>query len=453
MQSEREQRPGDERENASALSPKASAFVARVAREMDAAAPAQIAERVADLVAQHEQWRRTCLNLNPAESLISRGARRLLDSDLATRLGEGLPGDKLYPHGPQTRFSDEIEAIVIELARRQFAARHVEWRPVSTSMANAIVFHALLEPGDVVLSQHEDGGGNYSYHRGGPLGLLGVRIEAMARGGPTFELDLDAVADQIDALKPRMIVIGGSNVLFPYPVAQLRELADRVCALLVYDAAHIGLLISSGEFQRPLAEGAHVVTLSTHKIMGGPVGGLILTNEAELARSIIGLTFPGFMQTRDQNKYAALAFALAELAEHGTALARRMVDNARALADALARQGFTLLGSDRGYTRTHQLFLDLGDAAKQFEERCQAANILASDCALSGDMAHQRRSGARLATHELSRLGMGPAEMLEIAGLIRRAGLDGEESQHVRADVERLLARFASIGFSFDTRV
>ncbi len=431
---------------------KSAVFLARIASETARAAPADVASRVAGLVAEHEQWRRACLNLNPAESLISRSSRRLLDSDLATRLGEGPPGDKLYPHGPQTRFCDEIEAIVIALARRQFGARYVEWRPVSTTMANAIVFHAFLQPGDVVLSQNEDGGGNYSYHSQGPLALTRASIVSMPRGGSTFEIDVDAVEAQVAKLKPRMIIIGGSNVLFPYPVRELRRLADSVGALLVYDAAHIGLLISSGDFQRPLEEGAHIVTLSTHKIMGGPVGGLILTDEPELARAIVRLTFPGFMQTRDQNKYAALAVALAEVAVHGKELASQMIVNGRALAEALDQEGFDVIGRDRGYTQTHQIFLNLGQTSKQFEECCQTANILASDCALAGDLERKQRSGARLATHELTRLGMGASDMIEVARLIRRASLDGETSETVRSDVAQLLSRFPSIRFSFDPR-
>ncbi|HKP67196.1 MAG TPA: serine hydroxymethyltransferase, partial [Casimicrobiaceae bacterium] len=191
---------------------------------------------------------------------------------------------------------------------------------------------------------------------------------------------------------------------------------------------------------------------STHKIMGGPVGGLILTDDEDLARRMVQLTFPGFMQTRDQNKYAALATALAEVAEHGAQLAARMVENARALAKALEGEGFAVIGRERGHTRTHQIFVELGATAKRFEERCQAADILASDCALSGDLQLGRRSGARLATHELTRLGMGTAEMSAIARLIRRAALDGESPESVRAEVHELRSRFASIEFSFDSR-
>jgi glycine hydroxymethyltransferase len=318
-------------------------------------------------------------------------------------------------------------------------------------MANALAFFAVLRPGDVVLSQDEDGGGNYAYHARGPIALTGARIQPMARRGEAFEIDIDAVAEQAERLRPAMLVIGGSNVLFPYPVRELRRIADRVGATLVYDAAHLGLLIAHGDFQRPLHEGAHMVVVSTHKIMGGPVGGLVLTNDENLARRLGELAFPGFMQTRDQNKFAALAVSLAETARFGPELARRMVDNARALAAALANQGFEVIAADRGATETHQLFLRLGDGARDMEMRCQAANILFTDCALSGDMAHGRRTGARLATHEVSRIGLGPPEMAEIARLIGRAAR-GEAAAAIAADVRGLLARFPRIACSFDGR-
>jgi glycine hydroxymethyltransferase len=410
----------------------------------------RIANHIERLAAAHDAWRERCLNMNPAESLLSRRCRRLLASDMATRLTEGLPGAKLYPHGRQNEFIDEIEAIIITLARQLFHARFVEWRPVSTTMANAAAFFALLRPGDVVLSQDEDGGGNYVYNKTGALGLANVRIANIPVRGIAFELDLERLADEAQRLQPRLIAVGGSNVLFPYPVRQLREIADRTGAILVYDAAHVGLLISAGDFQRPLDEGAHVVTLSTHKIMGGPVGGLVLTNDPDIAERVAQVTFPGLMQTRDQNKYAALALALAETREFGVQLAAQMVANARCLAQALHEQGFPVLAQDRGYTRTHQLFLQLGTSAKSFETACQAVNILVSDCALTGDMARSQRTGARLATHEITRLGMKEAETRTIASLIGQAVRRTQPAESIAAAVADLLARHQRVEYSFD---
>lgn len=434
-----------------ALSDRASRYLADVESRIKGWSGGGIADRVNELAAAHEEWRtRRCLNMNPAESLLSRRCRKLLDSDMATRLTEGAPGDKLYPHGRQNEHIDEIEAMIVALARRQFRAQFVEWRPVSTSMANAVVFSALLRPGDVLLAQDADGGGNYAYHGSGPAGMAGARIVSMPRKGAAFELDVEGICTLATELHPRMIAFGGSNVLFPYPVAQLRGIADRVGAILLYDAAHLGLLISAGGFQHPLEEGAHVVTLSTHKIMGGPVGGLVLSNEAEIADKVMRLTFPGFMQTRDQNKYAALAVALAETSEFGAELAAQMVANAQALARALEAEGFTVLEKERGYTQTHQIFLDLRSEAKSFETRCNAANILLSDCALCGDLARSQRSGARLATHELTRLGMKESQMREVAGLIRRVVCDLEDPSRVATDVEELLTHHQRIAYSFD---
>lgn len=433
----------------SAFTPRASAYLEAHEERLSRFRPAEIARHIETIVDNHDKWRWQCLNMNPAESAMSMRARAILASDTATRLSEGLPGDKAYPHGAQNNHIDEIEATIIALARRQFGAAFVEWRPVSTSMANAGVFFSFLSPGDAVIAQSEDGGGNFSYHAKGPAGLAGARIFDAPHRGDAFEIDVERIAKLAEEVRPRMIVIGGSNILFPYPVAALRRIADTHGALLVYDAAHLGLLVSAGDFQRPLDEGAHIMTVSTHKIMGGPVGGLALTNDEALASKLISTTFPGFMQTRDQNKFAALAITLAELEIHGPALAQAMVDNACALAAALENEGFELLAADRHFTRCHQIFLKLGEEAQRFEQRCQAANILVSDCALTGDMPAGRRWGSRLSTHELTRRGLGTEDMRRVAGLIGRA-VRGDAPEAVAREVAGLLAQYPAMHYTLD---
>lgn len=422
------------------FTPRAEAYFDRIAATVAERDPEQIAARVESIVHAHDEWRARALNMNPAESLLSRRCRSLLASDLATRLTEGIPGDKIYPHGTQNDPIDEIEATIVALARRQFGARYVEWRPVSTSMANAIVFSALLNPGDLILSQSMDAGGNYAYHPRGPAGLNRLRIVDLPWKGDAFEVDAEAAAKLIEQ-RPAMIVVGGSNVLFPYPVRALRELADRAGAILLYDAAHLGLLISHGDFQRPLDEGAHVVTLSSHKIMGGPVGGLILTNEPSIARRIVQTAFPGAMQTRDQNKYAAFAVSLADTLRRGPALAKQVVANAQALAAALAREGFQVVAADRDYTRTQQVFLNMGTTAQRFEIACQKANILFTDSALPGDTSRKQRTGVRIGVHEQTYLGMKEPEMREIARLMAIAFRSDDPARLVQ-EVAALMSRF-----------
>ena len=425
-------------------------FLQRIDAEVSARAPAEIVRRIEDLVSRNDRWRSACLNLNPAEGLMSRRARALLDSDMASRLTEGVPGDKTFPHFRLNAAIDEIEATIIALARQLFGAAFVEWRPVSTSMANAAVFHALLKPGDAILVQGMEGGGNFSYQRSGPAGLAGLVPHELPAAGPLFEIDLDRLRERVRTLRPRMIVVGGSKVLFPYPLAEIRRIADEVEALVLFDAAHLGLLISAPGFQRPLQEGAHVLTLSTHKQLGGPVGGMVLTDDPAIASRISSLTFPGLLQTRDQNKYAALAVALAEARAFGAPLSERMVANAQALGQALASHGYDVLGASRGFTRTHQLVLRLGERAQTFEASCQAANIVVPDCALTGDIALRRRTGIRAGTHELSRLGFAPGEMAEVASLIVDADRSDRPPSLIAVDVHGLLERHPSVAASFD---
>lgn len=442
--------PEDERSVLdAAFSHRASLYLTAARDQVKGSSGRDIADRVEALVTGHDEWRLNCLNLNPAEGLMSERCKRTLASDMATRLSEGIPGDKIYPHGKQNLYIDEIEAICIALVQEQFGADYVEWRPISTNMANGIVFFGLLERGDVILAQAESGGGNYSYHRHGQAGLAGLDIRDIPTVGQAFEIDLDYVRDASKRVHPKMIVVGGSNVLFPYPVGELRTIADEVGAILLYDAAHLGLLNWTGSFQRPLVEGAHLMTCSTVKAVGGPVGGLILTNDLSLYKRISKIVFPAFVQKRDQNKYAALAVSLAEMSEFGPRLAKQMIRNAQALARELERRGFVAVGSDRSYTRTHQVFLDVGADAQKLEQRCQEANILFSDCALTGSYPWKNRCGARLATHEITRLGMVEVDVQVVAELIHRA-FEGDEPNLLREEVSRLRETFRNVQLSFD---
>ena len=267
---------------------KALDYLNDVQTKLDDMSAGEIASRLQWLVEDHETWRgRKCLNLNAAEAVMSRRARGLLASDLATRVTEGFPGDKEYPAARQNEHIDEIEAILIALAKKLFRAAYVEWRPVSTSMANASIFFALTKPGDVILSQRPEAGGNYSYNMVGPPRVAGLEVHGVPSHDATFEVDVEATRELALEIKPRLIVIGGSNVLFPYPVRELREIADETGCLLLYDGAHLGLPIAAGVFQDPLTEGADLLTLSTHKIMSGAVGGLVLMNRQDLAEKVL----------------------------------------------------------------------------------------------------------------------------------------------------------------------
>ena len=438
--------------SASVFTAASQVYLDRIEEQLARLTPDAIAARIRDLVAEDGEWRgRMCLNMNAAENAISRSARRLLDSDLATRVTEGFPGDKSFPLGRQNLSVDEIEGTIVALARRLFRARYVEWRAISTTTANSAVIHALTDPGDRLLVQSMEGGANIGYQSGAIPSLRRLVIHEMPIANDEFEIDVDGARTAARRHRPKMLIIGGSCVLYPYPVWALRAIADEVGAIFLYDAAHVSLFISAGLFQDPLVEGAHVMTTGTQKTLAGPVGGLMVTNDADIARRVLQVTFPALMQTRDANKYAATAHTLAEIVAHGAAYARQTVANGQALAAALEVEGFTVLGKARGYTLTHQVFVDaraLG--ARELEALCRDCNILFHANHMRGDAARGRRTGLRFSVLEITRRGMREPEMARIARLIRRAGIDREPREGVTRDVIALVREFPRICYSFD---
>lgn len=439
--------------NTGGLSQAARDYLASAALQLDRESPSDTANRMARLTSEHERWRAShCLNMNAAEGLMSRGARRLLASDFATRVTEGFPGDKVFPHGRQNRFIDEIEATLIGLTQKLFKVRHVEWRPVTTSMANAAVFVSLAKSGDTVLVQPEAAGGNYSYNVAGFPPLVGLNVATLPYTGRCFELDIERTREVVQRTRPRLIVIGGSNVLFPYPVSVLRELADEVGALLVYDAAHVGLLIAANRFQQPLAEGAHLMTISTHKMMAGAVGGMVLTDDPTIAAAISRTVFPHMLQTRDQNKYAATAYAFAEHLAFAPAYTAQIVANARALGKALSDTGFEVFGRERGYTMTHQLFLRHPTIpASAFEDRCQQADILAARTLRTAGVLEGAAGGVvRLSVQEITRQGLTEPDMGRVAGLIDAAANERQAAEEISRDIAGWMSELGPVRFSFD---
>ena len=430
------------------MSDKSLEYLEEVEEEYTCRNPREIAARVKKLVSDHDDWRRNkCLNLNPSENAISPGARRLLDTDLATRVTEGFVGDKEYPPAPMNRYIDEIEGIIIHLVKKLFRCDYVEWRTLSSSMANSLVYFALTKSGDTIMSQSNKGGGNDSYRPNGPPGLRGLNVVDLPEA-PLFDVDYDTLDKNIIKVKPSWIVVGGGRVLFPYDLRRLRETSERVGAHILYDAAHLGPLIAFGLFQDPLTEGADVMTLGTHKLMGGPIGGLVLTNDEELAKKMLALTHPAFIQTRDQNKYAAAAWSLSELAYFGMEYAKQIQANSQALAGALDELGFNVVGKERGYTRTHQVIVNARDLGpRAIEKKFNESNILIPTTVLWDD-SPSVRGGLRISVQETTRQGMAEGEMKQVAALIKRS-TDGENPELMRGEVKRFVEPFRKLKYCF----
>ncbi len=394
----------------------------------------------------HAIHERDCVNLNPATNVMNPKAEALLSAGLGSRPSLGYPGDK-YEMGLEA--IERIEVIAAELAAEIFGARFAEIRVASGAMSNLYAFMATAKPGDTIIVPPPEIGGHVTHHGAGAAGLYGLKILSAPVDAAGYTVDLEGLRRMALAERPKLITIGGSLNLFPHPVREIRAIADEVGAWLLYDAAHMSGMIVGCAWQQPLQEGAHLMTMSTYKSLGGPPSGLIVTNEPSLAERLDRIAFPGLTANFDAAKSASLAVALLDWKAHGAAYAETMAATAKALAEALAREGMEVFAADRGFTESHQFALKAaplggGQAAAK---RLRRANILTCGiglplAAVDGDL-----NGLRLGTPEIVRWGMGPDDMPELAKLIVRALKAQDAPETLAPEVTAFRHKFQSLRF------
>jgi glycine hydroxymethyltransferase len=401
------------------------------------------------LVERHDAWRSQTLNLIASENVLSGAARGVLVSDLLHRYAEGHPGGRYYEG---TKYVDQVETLASEACRRLFRCGWADVRPISGTVANEAVFSRLVPRGATVVGHRVAMGGHISHDRMGSLGKRTDRILPWPTTEDGYGIDVAAARDLIAKERPAVAVLGRSLFLFPEPVADLREVAVEAGTRLVYDGAHVLGLIAGGAFQDPLAEGADVLTGSTHKTFFGPQRGLVLASgRDEAVRSAVDKgVFPGSSSNHHLFSLPAMLVAALETESFGADYARAVVSNAHALAAALDRAGFSVACRDRGYTRSHQVALDVGDlgGGRGVAARLAAEDVICNMNLLPGEPGKNATNprGIRLGVQELTRYGMGAAEMEEVASLLADALFGG---RGISPDVHRLRARFPDVGYGF----
>lgn len=424
------------------------AYVQALATETaDRSGPAALVELDRLVAANRQIHDRDCLNLNPATNIMNPRAEAMLSAGLGSRASLGYPGDK-YEMGLEA--IEQIEVMAAELAAEVFGARYAEIRVPSGAIANLYAFMATCEPGDTIIAPPASIGGHVTHHAGGSAGMYRLHTIPAPVDAGRFTVDLAALRDLALEHRPRMITIGASMNLYPHPVAALREIADEVGAVLLFDAAHLCGLIAGGAWPNPLEQGAHVMTMSTYKSLGGPPGGLILTNEPEIAQRLDSIAYPGLTANFDAGKAAALAVTMLDWKAAGADYAATMVETAAALGSGLQQRGLPVFRGIDGAGASHQLAIEArqwggGQSAAKVLRR---ANLLASGiglpvAAVDGDM-----NGLRIGTPELVRLGMKPHDMDELASLIAE-GLSLEvDHDDVAARVTAYRSRFSGVHFT-----
>ena len=412
--------------------------------EMDAdAIEAEIADRVRENREIHE---RDCVNLNPATNVMNPKAEALLAQGLGSRPSLGYPGDK-YEMGLEA--IERIEVIAAELAAEVFGAKFAEIRVAAGAMANLYVFMATAKAGDTIIVPPADIGGHVTHHGPGAAGLYGLNIVPAPVDASGYTVDLDALRVLALEHRPKLITIGGSLNLFPHPVREVRAIADDVGARVLFDAAHLCGMIAGKAWQQPLEEGAHAMTMSTYKSLGGPPSGLIVTNEPDLAEQIDAIAFPGLTANFDAAKSASLAVALLDWKVHGNAYARTMAETALALARALDGRGVPVFAREQGFTTSHQFAIEAASygGGQAAAKRLRRANILTCGIGLPSAPVEGDVNGLRIGTPEIVRWGMTPEHMDELAVLLARALGGDEEPETVAAEVTAFRGRFSELHF------
>jgi len=387
------------------------------------------------------------IELIASENIVSKAVLEAQGSVLTNKYAEGYPGKRYYGG---CEVVDEAELLAIERAKQLFGCEYANVQPHSGSQANQAVFMVTMSPGDTFMGMNLDHGGHLTH--GKSVNQSGKWFNPVAYGVRAQDhlIDYDEAREVALANKPKVIIAGGSAYSRAIDFAKFREIADEVDAVLMCDVAHYAGLIVAGEYPNPFPH-AHIVTTTTHKTLRGPRGGLILTNSKKLNGKINSAVFPGLQGGPLMHVIAAKAVAFGEaLRPEFKLYAKRVIENARALADSLQSVGFKIVSNG---TDSHLMLVDLTPksvSGAQAEIALERAGITTNKNSIPGDpLPAMQTSGLRVGSPAGTTRGFGPAEFRQVGkwmGEVLDAVSTGEDStaveQKVRAEVLEMTRRF-----------
>ncbi|MCC6736031.1 MAG: serine hydroxymethyltransferase [Bauldia sp.] len=408
---------------------------------------------IADAIGKELHRQNDEIELIASENIVSRAVLEAQGSVLTNKYAEGYPGKRYYGG---CQFVDIAENLAIERAKKLFGAGYVNVQPNSGSQANQAVYLALSKPGDTVLGMSLAAGGHLTH--GAPPNMSGKWFNAVQYGvrRQDGEIDMDEVETIAKDTKPQVMIAGGSAYSRIIDFAAFRAIADSVGAIFMVDMAHFAGLVAAGLYPNPLPH-AHVVTTTTHKTLRGPRGGMVLTNDEDIAKKINSAVFPGLQGGPLMHVIAAKAVAFGEaLRPEFKTYAQNVVANAKALADAMYSAGLEVVS---GGTDTHLLLVDLRPkklTGKAAEIALGRANITCNKNGVPFDPEKPAiTSGIRLGSPAGTSRGFGVKEFTEIGDMIRETldGLvangdagNGAVESAVRTRVKKLTDRFPIYG-------
>ena len=387
-----------------------------------------------------ERQRRN-LELIASENIVTEPVMAAMGSVLTNKYAEGYPGHRYYGG---CEFVDQVEEVCIERAKKLFGVKYANVQPHSGSQANAAVYFALCQPGDTVMGMDLSAGGHLTH--GAKVSFSGKLYKSFSYGcnPETGLIDYDMVRDLALEHRPKMIIAGASAYPRIIDFEKFGAIAKEVGAYLMVDIAHIAGLVAAGEHPSPIPY-ADVVTTTNHKTLRGPRGGMILTNDADIAKKINSAIFPGSQVGPLMHVIAAKAVVLGEaLKPEFREYQRQIILNARAMADALLSRGVKLVS---GGTDNHLMLVDLKEAdisGRELEQRLDSVRITVNKNKIPGDpRSAAETSGIRVGTPAITARGFKEAEAREVGELLALAAQNFEAKQHeILERVDALCRRF-----------
>ena len=397
-----------------------------------------------DAIANEEERQQHNIELIASENVVSKAVMAAQGSILTNKYAEGYPGRRYYGG---TDVVDVVESLAIERAKEIFGAKFANVQPHSGSQANCAAYMALIEPGDTVMGMDLSAGGHLTH--GAPVSFSGQTYNFVSYSvDPETELlDFDAILQQAKEVQPKLIVAGASAYSHIIDFSKFREIADVVGAKLMVDMAHIAGLVAAGLHPSPVPY-ADITTTTTHKTLRGPRGGLILTNDEELAKKINSAIFPGIQGGPLEHVIAAKAVAFKEVLDPAFKVyAQQILDNAQAMAQVFRQHDKFRVISDG--TENHLFLVDVTkvvENGKVAQNLLDEVNITLNKNSIPYEtLSPFKTSGIRIGTAAIAARGFGVTESIKVAELIIKT-LENAENEavlnQVRAEVRELTDAF-----------
>ena len=431
--------------------PASQELITRIASQVDSKSAADVQKWIEELAQEnHRLHDIEGINLNPATNILNPRAEKMLSSGMGSRASLGHPGDK-YETGLGA--IEQIEIITQELACEVFGSTYAEFRVPSGAIANLYAFMANTEPGDTIIAPPPSIGGHVTHHKGGSAGLYRLNTISAPVTEAGYTIDINALRKLAHDVRPAMITVGGSLNLFHHPIAQVREIADEVGAKVLFDAAHLCGMIAGKVWPQPLEEGAHLMTFSTYKSLGGPAGGLIVTNDDAIAQKLDAIAYPGLTANFDAAKTAALGITLQDWKTVGAAYAQMMVKTSQALAQNLQSRGVNIFAADKGFTTSHQFAILAAryGGGQKAAKRMGEAGLLACGIGLPIAPVDGDLNGLRIGTPEIVRLGMKVEHMDQLADFIARSLDLANDAHSIQREITEWRKQFKGVHYTVDT--